>query len=127
MQPGDIVRFLIPVLLAGCQTIQPPPNYPVHTYENSNGTQIHLMRSACIAPRVLVVIDRGLQSYAERFRAIESKWRMRDGNIQSIAGCWIELSEREAGAVSFFLLFEDGDYYLIEKTKFLARPDKPTT
>jgi len=62
--------------------------------------------------------------YTERLRAIESTWRMRDGSAKPFAGCWMLLTKEEAGVESFFLIFADGERYLIPKDDFLKKPGR---
>lgn len=93
---------------------------PMHVYDK-DGTVIRLMRGPCSDPRVMEIIVVGMPAHAPRFKAIESTFRMRSGVSKDFAGCWVELTAEEVGFEAFFLLFEDGDKYLVPKAEFLAK------
>lgn len=90
---------------------------PVHVHEQ-DGLSIRLMSGPCVDANSLAFMG---GHYTERLRAIESTWRMRDGSTKTFAGCWMLLTKEEAGAESFFLIFEDGERHLIPKNDFLKK------
>ena len=99
---------------------------PLYVHE-SDGVNVRLMPGACVEPTTLAFVAT-LPVYAERFRAIESVWRMRNGQAKPFAGCWLELSEQESGGeITFVLVFEDGERYVIPKAAFLQRQGDPRT
>jgi hypothetical protein len=89
---------------------------PLHVLENESIT-VHLMPSPCADPFARRVIRAEKLS---QFRAIESNWRMRDGSRQDFAGCWVE-EKTETGEDAFFLLFNDGEHFLVLKSEFNRR------
>jgi hypothetical protein len=112
-------------MLAGCavtdtqQPSAPKVEIPVHVYDDG-GTSMRLMGGPCADPRVMEIILVGMPQYVDRFKAIESTWRMQDGSRQEFSGCWAEVSAEEVGFEALLLIFEDGERYLVNKAEFLA-------
>jgi hypothetical protein len=106
-------------LLAGCAAVAPQQEIPMHVYQDESKT-IRLMPGPCVHPGVKEFIGASTPELAERFRAIESTWRMSDGTRKAFAGCWIEFTADEVGYEALALLFEDGERYLVDKAEFLA-------
>lgn len=89
---------------------------PLHIYE-AEGTTVNLMPSPCVDPFSLRVIRAEKRG---QFRAVESIWRMRDGSTQSFYGCWVE-EKTDAGEDAFFIIFNDGEHFLVPKAMFDKR------
>jgi hypothetical protein len=106
-------------MLAGCAAVSPQQEIPTHVYQDESKT-IRLMPGPCVHPGVKGFIGAATPELAERFRAIESTWSVRDGTRKAFAGCWIEFTADEVGYEAFGLLFEDGERYLVNKAEFLA-------
>lgn len=107
-------------MLAGCATTSPGPSEPVYAY-SGKGVDMRLMPTPCADPRVMQMLTAGMPQKAAQFMAIESRWVYSNGSAKDLAGCWIELSKEEVGEVSIFLIFEDGDYFLVPKATFLGQ------
>lgn len=93
----------------------------VHSMER-DGTSIHLTDAKCTDARTAMLMPRMVPpDYFDKFRAIESVWRMRDGSSASFNGCWLELSAQEAGTDEpmLILIFEDGETYQLALSEFL--------
>lgn len=89
---------------------------PLHVFED-NGTTINLLPGQCSDPFALAAI---LPEWRAKFRAIESNWHMKDGSQHDFAGCWIE-EKTDKGEDAFYLLFNDGDQFLVLKSAFDKR------
>ena len=109
--------FVVLGLLAGCAgTTELVPVY-VH---DSDQLKARLMATPCNDQRVMEMVAAGMPSHIERFKIVGAEFKMRSGGWKSFSGCWIELTAEEVGFEALFLLFEDGDKYLVNKAEFLA-------
>jgi hypothetical protein len=93
-----------------------PKLLPLHVYE-ADGVTVNLIPSPCVDAFSLRVIR---PEKKDQFKAIESVWRMSDGSQQDFAGCWVE-EKTDLGEDAFFLLFNDGQHFLVLKSEFNKR------
>ena len=96
---------------------------PVHVYDG-DGVTMRLLRSACSDPKTGMMIATQVPQYLERFKAIESVWRMQDGSSRGFKGCWAEFPKGEIGnpVDVLVLVFEDGQNFVVPKEEFLRKP-----
>ena len=96
---------------------------PVHVYDG-DGVTMRLMRSPCSDPRSGMMIASEIPQYLDRFKKIESEWRMQDGSKRSFSGCWATFAKGEVGNPLdvLVLVFEDGQNFVVPKEEFLRKP-----
>jgi hypothetical protein len=115
-----IVVGVILGLLAGCAGApKATPDVPVYVHD-SDALKARLMAMPCNDPRVMEMLSVGMPTLADRFKVVEAKFKMRSGGWKDFGGCWAEFTDDEVGFEALFLLFEDGDKYLVNKAEFLA-------
>jgi hypothetical protein len=108
-------------LLAGCAAGAPKATSDVPVYvHDSDALRARLLSTPCNDPRVMQMVEVGMPSHADRFKVIEAKFKMVSGGWRGYSGCWAEFTAQEVGFEALFLLFEDGDKYLVNKAEFLA-------
>ena len=113
-----IVVGVILGLLAGCAGApKATPDVPVYVHD-SDALKARLMAKPCNDPRVMEMLT-GYR-HANRFKVVEASFKMRSGGWRDYSGCWAEFTAKEVGFEALFLLFEDGDKYLVNKAEFLA-------
>jgi hypothetical protein len=108
-----VVGVLVGLFL-GVATAQEVPVY-VH---DSDALKARLLAIPCNDPRVMEMLT-GYR-HSGRFKVIEARFKMRSGGWRDYSGCWAEFTAKEVGFEALFLLFEDGDKYLVNKAEFLA-------
>lgn len=112
------ILILLAVLLKPAQADE--VKVPVYTHR-SEALSADLYAGECVDPRVLEIIVVGMPQYLKRFKALQATFKMKDGSRKPFAGCWAEVTAEEVGVPSLFMIFEDGDYFLVEKKKFLRK------
>ncbi len=98
---------------------------PVHVYD-SDAFRAQLLATPCEHPRVMQQLIVGMPTVVKRFRRVEADFKLRNGEWKHFTGCWAELTKDEVGFTALALLFEDGDFYLVDKAELLAGKGKDT-
>ena len=91
-----------------------------YVYQDS-GVSMKFMSEPCNDPRVMQMIISGMPSHVERFKAIQSNWKMKNGTWKTFNGCWAELTKDEVGFEAVAMIFEDGDYFVVNKADFFKK------
>lgn len=114
-----VVGVIVGLFLGGWAQAAPAVEVPVYVHDSS-ALKAQLLAKPCEDPRVMEMLVAGMPQHASRFQRVEADFKMRSGEWKHYAGCWAELTAEEVGFVALFLLFEDGDYFLVNKAEFLA-------
>ena len=100
-------------LLVGCAQAAETVEIPVYVLDDPQ-LRARLLPSPCENQVVRKFIK---PAYADKARAVEAEFKMMNGEWRSYAGCWLEFSRMNQHVIG--MIFEDGDYFALPKSKFL--------
>jgi hypothetical protein len=102
---------------------QPEVDIPVHVVDHHDGVRMRLLNKPCVDPVSLAMTLQLPPHLQERFRAIASEWRAKDGSWGEFAGCWVLVAKEEINAPDdvFVLLFSDREAIQIFKNDLLKK------
>ena len=93
---------------------------PVMVFDRSDqGLVARFFERLCDDPRIVSFLEATRPDLKGKLKDADSVFLMaRSGEWKPYTGCWAELTKEEVGYEAILFFAEDGDFYILDKTKF---------